>query len=47
MTSKEDLQKRLDEINQEINTLREETLKLVGKFELLVEQEKNESDTKE
>ncbi len=40
-TNKETLQKRLDEINTQIGSLREEGLKIVGKLDLLTEQEKS------
>ena len=40
MQTKEKVQSRLNEINSQINSLREEGLRLVGKLELLEEQEK-------
>lgn len=40
MDTKESLQKRLNEINAEIAKLREEALKIIGKFELLSDIEK-------
>ena len=39
MSTKEELQKRLDEINKEINSLHDEGMKIVGKIELLNEKE--------
>jgi hypothetical protein len=44
MINKEALQTRLNEINLEINKLHEEGVKIVGKLELITEQEKEEKE---
>lgn len=44
MKTKQDYSKRIDEINVEIRKLQEEGVKIIGKMELLSEQEKEKKE---